>query len=185
MSLPVPGELLQRWPELVPQWLTALTGAVLLLAGGRVYRFAVLTPGVVAGALLAAALPTELDGALRASAALVLAATGAVLCHLLERVAVHAIGALCAAGLANAVWPSLGGTSAPWWGLLVGALLGAFLFPKLFKKLLSFLTALLGALLLAWSLGQAQNIWLLGGLFLGGCVLQLALAGGGGKKKKE
>jgi hypothetical protein len=143
--------------ESTPRWITGLTGGLLLLAGGRLYRLAVVAPGVLGGVALALMLPQDLGPIVIALAAVLLAAVGALLCHFLERVAIHVVGAVALAGLARVAWPPLLHEPAPWWGLLLGGALGLLFFPRIFKALIKAITALLGALVLAWSFGALEG----------------------------
>lgn len=182
---PIPGTW-QAWLETVPTWITGLSGGLLLVAGGRLYKLAVVAPGVIAG--VAGALwigeTAGLAGTVVAVAAVVLAVAGAVLCRLLERLAVSAIGVIALAGVTQLAWPlAMNGQAAPWWGVLLGGAVGLLLFPGIFKSLIRWITALLGALMVAWSVGYHENIWVVGGLFLAGCVVQAA--SGKGRKKGE
>lgn len=177
----------QAWLESTPAWITGLSGGLLLLAGGRLYKLAVVAPGVlggVAGAMWIGE-TAGLAAPVVAVAALVLAIAGAILCRLLERLAVHAIGAIALAGVTQLAWPlAMDGQVAPWWGVLLGGALGLLLFPGIFKSLIRWITALLGSLMVAWSLGYHDNVWVVGGLFLGGCIVQAA-SGRGKERKKE
>ncbi len=170
--------------ESAPRWITGLVGGLLLLAGGRMYKLAVLTPGILAGVTLAMLLPPTLGPLVIAGAALLLALVGALLCHLLERLAVHAIGAIALAGLCQVGWPLVAAEPAPWWGVLLAAALGLLLFPRIFKSLIRWVTALVGALVLAWTIGRPDDPFVIGGLFLGGCAVQ-ALSGGRRETRKN
>ncbi len=161
----------------------ALTGVVLTVAGARLYRFAVLVPGLLVGVLLGAMLPTSIDNGIRIGAMVVLAIVGAMVCFMVERVAVHAIGAIVVAGLVNAAWPMFSaGATAPWWGLAGGAVVGLFLFPSVFHLLLVLVTSLLGAITLAYAAGYSDNLLVVGGVTLVGLVLQTGLRGTGKRK---
>ncbi len=177
--MPAPPQTLQVWLETTPVWITGLSGGLLLLAGGRLYKLAILAPGILGGVAAAMMLPASLGPVVIAIAAVVLAAAGALICHLLERVAVHVIGAIAVAGVVQLAWPLAVGQPTPWWGMVVAAALGLLLFPSVFRGLIKWITALLGALMLAWSIGEPENLWVVGGLFLGGCIVQ----GATGKRK--
>ena len=184
ITIPAPPDSWQAWLESTPAWITGLSGGLLLLAGGRLYKLAVVAPGVLAGVAGALLLPAELGPVVIAVAAVVLAIAGAVLCHLLERVAVHAIGVIAAAGITQLAWPVVAGGPAPWWGVLLGSAVGLLLFPGVFRSLIKWITALLGALMVAWSVGYHDDAYVVGGLFLGGCIVQ-AIGGRKAKKKSE
>jgi hypothetical protein len=181
IAMPVVPASWEAWLQSTPTWITGLSGALLMLAGGRLYRLAVVAPGLLAGVLVALELPADLGPPTIAVAALILAGAGALICHLLERVAVHAIGAIALTGLVHLGWPLAAGEPAPWWGLVLGAALGLLLFPRVFRSLIRWITALLGALMVAWSLGYQDNPWVVGTLFLAGCVVQ----GASGKGKAQ
>jgi hypothetical protein len=181
--------------ESTPRWITGLTGGLLLLAGGRLYRLAVVAPGVLGGVALALMLPQDLGPIVIALAAVLLAAVGALICNFLERVAVHVVGAVALAGLASVAWPPLLHEPAPWWGLLAGGALGILFFPRVFKALVKVLTALLGALVLAWSFGVLEDSvsrwgltvqpWMIvAALFAVGLIAQV-VTGRRGKAEKE
>lgn len=160
---------------------SGLAGLLLLVAGGRLYRLAVITPGVVAGFMLASALPGSVDAVVRVVATVVLGVLGGLLFHLGERLAVHAVGAILLAWLTWVAWSQVAPGAVPWWGPAAGALGGLLLFPRLFKIMVRWVTALLGALVIAWAVGHPRNAWVVGALFLVGVVVQSL--GGGGKAR--
>ena len=161
----------------------AVLGALLLVAGARLYRLTILAPGIIAGLLLGAWLPLTMEPAVQAVVMVVLAAAGALFCHFLERLAIHATGALLVAWLTNMLWPVITGAVAPWWGPAVGALAGLMLFPTVFKLLIKWITAALGAVTIVYAAGfeQYQIIWV-AGLTLLGVMIQM---GTGRKKSRE
>ena len=178
----------QAWLATTPTWITGLSGGLLLLAGGRLYKLAVVALGIaggVAGALWIGE-TAGLAGSVVAIAAVVLAVAGAVLCRMLERVAVAAIGVIATAGITQLAWPLvMDGQIAPWWGLLLGGAVGLLLFPSVFRSLIRWITALLGALMVAWSLGYQDNAYVVGGLLVLGCIVQAASGKGRKKGKKK
>lgn len=144
-----------------------LLGAVLMLRGARLYRVAVIAPGVLlggaAGGLGAAAL--GLGPPAEAVAAVAVAVVGGVACSFAEAVAVRLAGVFVGAGLAQ-VWPG-----APWWAALVGALAGLLVFPAIWRALLPLLTAAMGTLAVAWAAGHpASPALLVGGTVLGALI---------------
>jgi hypothetical protein len=186
LAIPPLPSTWQAWLETTPTWITGVSGGLLLVAGGRLYKLAVVAPGIVAGVYAATWLPAELGSVVIAVAAVVLAIAGAILCRLLERLAVAAIGVIAMAGVTQLAWPlAMDGQVAPWWGVLVGGALGLLLFPSVFRALIRWITALLGALMVAWSVGYHDNLWVVGGLFLLGCIVQAASGKGKGAKKKD
>jgi len=184
LSLPAIPDSAQAWLETTPTWITGLSGGLLLVAGGRLYKLAVVAPGIAGGVYAALMLPAELGPPMIAIAAVVLAIAGAILCRLLERLAVAGVGVLATAGVTQLAWPLvMDGQAAPWWGLLIGGAVGLLLFPSVFKALIRWITALVGALMVSWSLGYQENPWVVGGLFLAGCIVQAA--SGGGRRRKD
>jgi len=194
---PLPADLepWRAWFESAPRGIVGLTAGALLLFGGRLYRFAVIAPGLLGGVALALLLPADLGPIVIALAAVLLAAVGAMLCHFLERAAVHVVGAAVLAGLAEVAWPPLLGGPAPWWGLLCAGALGVLVFPKVFRALIKVLTSLLGALAMAWALGcwdrplavagVAVEPWMVvAALAVAGLAFQL-VAGRKGKGKEK
>lgn len=160
-------------------------GVVLLLMGARVYRLALILPGFIAGVLIAGEATQGLPSNIRLFAALVLGLACAFGVHLLERFAVAVAGALVGGGLAQLVGGQVAiGLSTFTLGLL-GALVGFLLFPWIYRRLLPFLTSLLGALAVAHAAGRPGDLLLIGGLTLGGTLLQLLLGGRGGKADKK
>ncbi len=188
LTMPELPQTWQAWLETTPVWITGLSGGMLLVAGGRLYKLAVVAPGVlggVAGALWIGE-AAGLTGPVVAVAAVVLAVAGAVLCRFLERMAVAAIGVIATAGITQLAWPLVtDGAAAPWWGVLLGGAVGLLLFPGIFRSLIRWITALLGALMVAWSVGYSDNVWVVGVLFLVGCVVQAGTGKGKKGKKKD
>lgn len=156
----------------------ALTGGLLLVAGARLYRLAIVAPGIVGGVLLASWAPLSPDPLIQALAYVVLAGVGGLACHFLERLAIHAIGALVVAACANAAWPLVTGDPTPWWAPAGGALVGLFLFPPVFRSLVHWVTALLGAAIVAWAAGWSGSLPIILGLALVGGGIQYATRSG-------
>lgn len=163
-----------------------LVGFVLLVAGARVYRVALLGSAFALGAVatavglawagqqvVALARPEIIGvGALVAGLA---CAGGASLAH---RVALLAIGAIAGLGVGAGVGDLVGG-AALLWAPLAGAVLGALMFPWVFPALLKVLTPAVGAVCLAWAAGKPDTLWLIGALWAFGAVVQLV--GGRGR----
>jgi hypothetical protein len=177
--LPANLEPFRVWFESAPRWIVAFTAGLLLLFGGRLYRLAIIAPGLLGGVALALLLPQDLGPIVIALAAVLLAAVGAVLCHFLERVAVHVVGAAALAGLAEVAWPPLLGGPAPWWGLLCAGALGVLFFPKVFRALIKVVTAVLGALAMAWAIGCWDRPLAVAGLSVEPWMVVAALAAAG------
>gem|GEM_PF-2962409 len=139
---------------------------LLLLAGSRHYRLALVLPAAALGALLVdtvlgAAVPADL----RLLAAVVGAVSAGTLAAMLESIAVRLAGVLLGGGLVLAIWPAVtaGGPPAPWWLALVGGLVGLFMFPGLYRAALRLVVPLLGGLLLAHAIGRPGDLlWVLG-----------------------
>ncbi len=160
----------------------ALVGGILLLGfGGKLYRAAVLLPGILAGVYagvwLHGALHLGLTGGLLAIGLLALG--GAIVCHLVESIALPTAGAVLFAGAAWWAWPFLAGAP-PFWAPLVGAAVGAICFRYMFDRLLKPATAVAGAFTLAWATGQLGEPAVVGGLAVVGTIVQVVLDRGSG-----
>ena len=152
-----------------------LLGAVLTFMGGRLYKVSILVPGIVLGLFIGTLLPTDIDAAIRAVLAVILAGLGALICRFVERAAISVFGAVLAGGLGFTVWPVFQGQPAPWYVPALAATVGLLLFPKLFHALLRPLTALLGGMLVAISLGYPGNPLVIGGVAALGMIVQFSL----------
>jgi hypothetical protein len=155
-----------------PVAVVGVVGGALLVAGARLYRLALLTPGLVAGVLLGLQITDGASPEIRLIAALSLGIIGAGLIMLAERFAIAMGGAFLVGGLANTVTPLLLPGEDAWYVPVAGAVLGMMIFPTLFRKLLFILTSLGGALCVAWAMGRPQDLFLVGGLWLVGTVIQ-------------
>ena len=156
---------------LVSRWIAGALGAVIMVAGGKVYRLAVVTPGFVLGTMLGESVTLTGDPTVATAMIVIAGLGGALLFHFLERIAIAVIGALVGAHATGAVWPLFAGT-APWWGVLAGSIVGSLAFPKFFRMLLLPITAIIGAVILASCFGHGQNILVIGGLALIGAIFQ-------------
>ncbi len=156
---------------LASRWIAGALGAVIMVAGGKLYRVAVVTPGFVLGTMIGKALSIPGDPLVATVAIVVAGLGGALLFHFLERVAVAVLGAMVGANLAGFAWPIFAGP-APWWGILGASLLMSVFFPKIFRMLLLPITALLGATILAACFGQGSEILVIAGLALIGAIFQ-------------
>lgn len=168
---------------LPPRIVAGAAGLVLLLAGSRVYRIAVVLPGlllglgagvVIAGAL---ALPPMVTVAVAAVGGLV----GAVLAGTIERFAVVVAGVLAGLGAAQVGWPLAASGAPPWWLWPVAALVGAALFPFLWRAALVPLTAWIGAVVVVDVAGVQPHPLVIAGVMLVGVVAQVAV----GRKRAE
>ena len=152
-----------------------LLGTGLTFMGGRLYKLSILVPGIVLGLFIGTLLPTDIDAAIRAVLAVILAGLGALICRFVERAAISVFGAVLAGGLSYTVWPVFEGQAAPWYVPALAAAVGLLLFPKLFHALLRPLTALLGGMLVAISLGYPGNPLVIGGVAALGMIVQFSL----------
>lgn len=159
-------------------------GAAITFLGARLYKLTILVPGIVLGLFIGTLLPTDIDAAIRAVIAVVLAGLGALLCRFVERAAISVFGAVLAGGLTFTIWPVFqDGAAAPWYVPAIASAVGLLLFPKLFHTLLRPLTALLGGMLVAISVGYPGNPLVIGGVAALGMVVQFSLHGNKGEKK--
>jgi hypothetical protein len=163
----LPAELMD------PRALAGLLGVLLLVAGSRFYRVAIIAPGFLAGVALADRFLSGLGGALPLVFAVLLGAGGALACHVAERVAVRLVGAVIISGVVHAVAPLVFQRDTPWWWAPVAGALGLLLFPRLYERLLPLIGAVLGAICVAWAAGKPQEVGLIGALAAGGLVVQL------------
>lgn len=155
-----------------PVSVVGVVGGALLVAGARLYRLALLTPGLAAGVLLGLEITRGASSEIQLIAALCLGIIGAGVVMLIERLAIALGGAFLMGGLTHAAMPVLIPGFNEWYVPIAGALLGLLIFPTLFRKLLFVLTALGGALCVAWAMGTPQDLVMIGGLWLAGTVIQ-------------
>ena len=80
-----------------------LLGTGLTFMGGRLYKLSILVPGIVLGLFIGTLLPTDIDAAIRAVLAVILAGLGALICRFVERAAISVFGAVLAGGLSYTV----------------------------------------------------------------------------------
>jgi hypothetical protein len=157
--------------------LVVLLGGALILAGRRLYRLMLLSPGFVGGVMLTHHYaPAGMDTtkfAITVGAGLV----GALIMHLMEQTALRLVGAALMVGVAVAYGPSLFDGDAPWFVNYVAGAVGAIGFPIVYERALPLLTSLLGALAIAWALGRQTDLWMLAILTVVGAMVQTFLAG--------
>jgi hypothetical protein len=158
---------------LEPRGLVGLLGLLLLLAGSRFYRVAIIAPGFAGGVYLAQRFLSGLADPLPLVFGLLLGAGGALACHVAERVAVRLVGSLLITGLVYAVTPLIFDKSVPFWWAPAAGLVGLFLVPRLYERALPVIGAIMGALAVAWSMDRPQDLGLIGVLAAGGLVIQL------------
>lgn len=165
-----------------PRILAGAAGLLLLVLGSRVYRLAVVTPGVMAGLWIAEQVTSDASNTVQYAAMIGLALAGGVLAFLLERFALAIAGALMGGGLADAIGPHLLGPELHWAVPAVCALVGFLAMPALFERLLPLVTAVLGALALAWATGRAQDLIFIALVAAGGLLIQILLLRRGERK---
>jgi hypothetical protein len=155
-----------------PVFVMGVVGGALLVAGSRLYRLALVAPGIAAGLLLGLEITAGASPEIRMVAGLSLGVIGAGVLLLVERLAIALGGAFLLGGLANAVTPLVLPGQDAWYVPIAGAVVGLLIFPKLFRSLLFLFTALGGALCIAWAIGRPQDLPVIGGLWLAGTVIQ-------------
>ena len=182
MRLPLPhGPTVSGPTDLTdPALWVGVVGLCLALLGSRLYRLAVLAPGVALGAALGMEIANRNGFDTQVVAACSLGILGGLAFFLLERVAIALSGAFVMGGLANLAAASLTGGSPEWYVSAAGAVVGMFLFPSLYKRLLPLVSAVLGGLCVAWAVNAPDDLWLVGEVAVVGLVVQLLL----GRKRK-
>lgn len=152
-------------------------GAALLVAGRRLYRLMVLSPGIVGGVLLTHHYAPAGDDLTKLAITIAVGLIGALIMHLMEQTALRMLGAGIVVGLTIAVAPEVFGASVPWYLNYIAAAVGAVGFPMVYKRSLPLLTSLMGALALAWALGRETDVWMIAILTAVGAMIQTFLAG--------
>lgn len=175
-----PDQLVDRLPGLVqdPHVLVGVLGAIMLVAGKRLYGLAIMAPGVAAGVMVGLAFTEGQDLTMRLMACGALAIIAAYVLYSAERLAIAAAGSFVAVGLARAGAPLVTGAPAPWYVLLAAGVVGIFFFPRLYRRLLVVIAPAIGALCMAWATGREGDLALITGLTLLGTVIQLVLWSG-------
>ncbi len=154
-------------------------GAILLFAGARIYKPGLMLAAFSAGGLLVCAVlvgvgtavPAAATPAVITIAVLIGGAAAAWIAHLAHRIALVAVGGLAGLTASAALLPWIPG--APLWIPFIGLILGAVSFPWIYPALLKIVTPAVGAVCIAWAAGMPDTIWLLGGLWAFGAVVQL------------
>lgn len=155
--------------------LMVIGGAILLLAGWRVYNWIVLLAGIFIGGSMAVALVGSPNTLISIIAFLVGALIGAGLAVFLYYVAVFLIGGYFGVVFATMLSASLGWQPLPYWALLIVLVIGGIIMLSLSYELLVVLASVLGAQLIVIALGLTPaTLWILG-LALLGIVLQTGL----------
>ena len=157
--------------------LVILIGGALIVAGGRMYRLVLVSPGFVGGVLLSHHYaPSGSDG-IKLAICIGVGLVGALLMHLMEQAALRLLGAAMAVGLAVAFGPGLFDGSPPWYLNYIAGAIGAIGFPAIYQRSLPLLTSLAGAMAIAWALGRQADIWILAILTLSGAIIQTFISG--------
>ncbi|MDP2309302.1 MAG: hypothetical protein Q8P18_24990 [Pseudomonadota bacterium] len=161
---------------LAPRVIAGVAGLLLLLAGRRLYRAAIVLPGlllglgagIVAGGLLGA-VPMVVAGLAIAGGVI-----GALLAAYAERLAVVIAGVLAGLGALQVGWPLAASGAPSWWAWPLAAIVGAAVFPFVWRAALVPLTAWIGAVVLVDVAGLPPSPLAVGGLALFGVIVQLA-----------
>ncbi|TNE87388.1 MAG: hypothetical protein EP330_18135 [Deltaproteobacteria bacterium] len=164
-----------------PVAMRALVGAasgLMLLAGARVYEWALFGSAVLLGTVGGASLVVLVDQAVPGAATPVALAIGGLvggalllgLAKATHKAALVGVGGLLGAAGGSAVAALAGGV---WWAPLAGALVGAIALPFLFQTVLKIVTPGVGAVGIAWAVGMPEKLWLLGLLWVFGTGVQL------------
>lgn len=162
--------------------LVGAIGALLLVAGARVYRTALFGSAFALGAVGAGLALAWAGTVVVALARPEVLALGAILAgvavagvvKLAHRIGLIAVGGVAGVALGAGVGDLVGG-GAVLWGPVAGALVGALAFPFLFQTLLKFLTPFVGAVCITYAAGRPDQLWLLGLLWGVGIVIQVGL----------
>ena len=160
-----------------PRTLCVIIGAVLLLAGSRLYRLMLVGPGFVVGVLLATHYAPAGSDATKMAIVVGCGLVGALLLHLMEQTALRLVGVALMVGAVTALGPEVFGSKPPWYLNYVAGAVGAVGFPMIYARALPLLTSLLGALSVAWALGRETDIWMLVILTAGGAIFQTFVSG--------
>ena len=157
--------------------LVIVIGGTLIIAGGRLYRLVLISPGFVGGVLLSHHYaPSGTDG-MKLAIGIGVGLVGALLMHLMEQAALRLLGAAMAVGIAVAFGPDLFGGDPPWFLNYVAGAIGAIGFPMIYQRALPLLTSLAGAMAIAWALGRQTDIWILAILTVSGAIIQTFISG--------
>ena len=157
--------------------LVVVIGCALIIAGGRLYRLVLISPGFVGGVLLSNHYAPSGSDVTKLAIGIAVGLVGALLMHLMEQAALRMLGAAMAVGLAAAFGPGLFDGDPPWFLNYVAGAIGAIGFPLIYERALPLLTSLAGAMAIAWALGRQADIWLLGILTVAGAMVQTFLSG--------
>ena len=172
---------IEPYPEIFGLWdarvIVIVLGGTLLVAGGRLYRLVLISPGFVGGVLLAHHYaPTGSDGT-RLAIGIGVGLVGALLMHLMEQAALRILGGAIAVGLAVAFGPGFFDGDPPWFLNYVAGAIGAIGFPLIYERALPLVTSLAGAMAIVWATGRQADIWLLAILTVTGAMIQTFISG--------
>ena len=159
---------------------TGIVGLILLVAGARLYKPALMLAAFTAGGLLVVAtlstagalVPALATPAMLAAGGLFAGVATAWVAHVAHRVALVVIGGLTGLSLASGIQHLV--AEAPGWIPVVGAIVGAIGLPWVYESLLKVVTPAVGAVCIAWALAVPDTAWILGGLWAFGAAVQLA-----------
>jgi hypothetical protein len=171
------NDLALQLPPTNPQLFVGIAGVVLLFAGARLYRLAVVTTGFVGGAVLGLQLSGHVEAQVLTISVVCMGIIGAFIMHMAERLAFALIGAMVAAALAHAIWPSIMPGEVPFYVPTAAGIVGMVVVPRLFTALLPLFTTVLGAFCIAWALGDPGDWRILGPVVVVGLLGQAALGG--------
>ncbi len=161
-----------------PRVLAGAAGLLLLCVGGRLYRLAVILPGLLLGLGGGLLLANLISGTTPVIVGLAIlgGVGGGLLAHFLERFAV--VGAGVIAGLAGAdiAWPLVSATPPAWYLWPLAALVGGALMPLIWKAALVPLTAGIGAYVLVDVAGYPRTPVTVGALAAVGLIIQVVIA---------
>ena len=172
------SELVLMTP-LVARVLIGLAGAILVIAGARLYKPGMMLAAMASGGLLVGTILAGVGTVAPAVATPWVIAVGiglggiaaAWIAHLAHKIALIAVGAVAGLTAGAAILPWI--PNEPLWIPFVGLLVGAASFPWVYPALLKILTPAVGAVAVAWAAGMPDTAWLLGGLWAFGAVVQL------------
>ena len=157
---------------LVGRLLIGAAALALLLAGAKLYRMALVAPGILLGVFVASSLPATWTFGSKLIVGILVSLLSGLLLFFIEKVGVRVAGATIAGWLVWVLWPVVLTVQAPWWALAGAALVGLIAFPAIFPTAVRWITSALGALLGAWALNYPTNPLIILGLAAAGVMVQ-------------
>ena len=154
--------------------LFVIGGAILLVAGWRIYEFVVLIAGFLVGAAFGLAVAPDSSTFVQVAAFIIGGLIGAALSVFVYYVAVFLIGAYVGIALTDGIARSLGLLPISPVALFIGAIIGGVILLGLSIELLLVISALVGAQLIVMGLGLRTE-WVLI-LTVAGIIIQLIAA---------